>query len=434
MAAVPRIIVASLESTPPSPVDVTVTVVPGGEGITSITKVQTAAGSNTVTFTGVTSTFVGNIWVQGLALGSAQLRATAANYNLGTANVTVTPSGFQIWAPGIVQSFTTNTFAPNTGITLASWRLASNLSASAEQEVRGGLTVNIPVTSSLPAVGTITSSPVVFAGGTGTRKSTGFDPQTVGTSILSMPRPVPGFSVPTNLFQTVTMNVRAPEVRIGSGNISSHRVGRDLQLAAAVTLENAPPEPVDIVITVISGGEGITSISKVQTAVGTTTLTFTGVTSTFAGNIYIQGRSLGSTQLTGVAAGYNDAEASVSVEPSGFYLLAAGNVSSFTTTAGAANTTLLLRSATLDPVTLNFRQDQEVRGGISVDVTVTSSNTAVGVITTSPVVFAGGTGSFKTTAFDPLSAGTTLASIPTPVPGFSVISNGNAVVTITVLP
>jgi len=106
--------------------------------------------------------------------------------------VSVTPSGFYIFAPGIVQTFTTNTFAPNTTITVRSARLAANLAFAADQEVRAGLTVNVPVVSSQPAFGTITSSPVVFAGGNGFQHSTAFDPQTVGTTILSIPSPVPG--------------------------------------------------------------------------------------------------------------------------------------------------------------------------------------------------------------------------------------------------
>jgi len=318
-------------------------------------------------------------------------------------------------------------------MTVRSARLAANLAFATDQEVRAGLTVNVPVVSSQPAFGTITSSPVVFAGGNGFQHSTAFDPQTVGTTILSIPSPVPGFSVPSNSFQTVTANVRAPEVRFANFNVSSQRIGRDLQLPVQVSLENAPPQPVDVTLTVVSGGEGITSISKIQTALGTNTLTFTGVTAVTVGTIYIQGRSLGSTAITAVAAGYNDGTANVSVEPSGFYIFVGGGATSFTTTAGAVNSQLTVRSAALDPVTLNHRQDQEVRGGLTVGVTVTSSNPSVGTITVSPVVFASGQGN-KTTFFDPVSAGTSFITIPAPVTGFSIISNWGTTVTATVNP
>src|SRR4029079_7138322 len=100
----------------------------------------------------------------------------------------------------------------------------------------------------------------------------------------------------------------------------------------------------------------------------------------------------------------------------------------------APNPTLTVRSGALDPVTLNLRTDQEVRGGITVNVAVTGTNPSVGVVTTSPGVFVGGTGLAKTTQFDPLSAGASVVSIPTPVPGFSTVSNSSASVTINVAP
>jgi len=216
--------------------------------------------------------------------------------------------------------------------------------------------------------------------------------------------------------------------------VSSQRVGRDLQVAAQVTLENAPPEAVDVIVTVASGGESLVTISKNQTAAGSNTLTFTGVTGTTVGTIYVQGRALGSTAVTGVAAGYNDATQTVAVDPAGFWLYAPGFSQAFTTTVGAANVTVILAAKRLDPVTLNISADQEVRGGLTVDIPVTSSNTAVGVITSSPVVFQGGTGTQKTTAFDGISVGTTIVSIPAPVPGFSIPSNGFSSITFIVNP
>ena len=334
--------------------------------------------------------------------------------------------------PGIVSSFTTNTFAPNTTISARTSRLNSLNQLVADQELRGGLSVDVPVTSSQPTVGTILTSPLTFTGGGGTR-STLFDPQTVGTSILTIPSPVPGFSAPTTL-QAVTANVRAPEVRIGAANITTQRIGRDLQITLQVTLENAPPQPVDVIVTVAAGGEGITAVTKTVTAVGTNTVSYTGVTSTLAGSLTIQGLALGSTHITAIAAGYNDSTATVSVEPSGFYVLGPSGLTTVNTTVGAANTALTVHSAALDPTTLNLRADQELRGGLTVNVPVTSSNTVVGTITISPVVLTGGGGSQKPSAFDPASVGTAVVTIPTPVPGFSTVSNFSTGVTINVAP
>jgi hypothetical protein len=216
--------------------------------------------------------------------------------------------------------------------------------------------------------------------------------------------------------------------------VSSNRIGRDLQLAVLVNLEDAPPEPVDVTITVAPGGEGIVSISKMRTAEGTNTVTFAGVTTTTVGTLYVQGRALGSTQLAGVAAGYNDATAAIAVDPAGFRMYGPGFATAVTTTSGAPNITVSVSSSRLDPVTLNLAAEQEVRGGLTVNIPVTSSNTAVGVITVSPVVWNGGTGATKQTLFDPLSVGTTIVSMPAPVVGFAIPSNGSSTITFTVNP
>lgn len=75
--------------------------------------------------------------------------------------------------------------------------------------MRGGVTVNVPVTAidqtGGPGVGTITISPVVFAGNQQTRV-TQFDPGAVGTSVITVGTPS-GFDTPSNNRQiTATVN------------------------------------------------------------------------------------------------------------------------------------------------------------------------------------------------------------------------------------
>ena len=57
----------------------------------------------------------------------------------------------------------------------------------------------------------------------------------------------------------------------------------------------------------------IATITKDGTVEGGTTLTFTNVTTTSIGTVYIQGRSLGTTTVTVQAPGYDDAVANVTV-------------------------------------------------------------------------------------------------------------------------
>ena len=153
---------------------------------------------------------------------------------------------------------------------------------------------------------------------------------------------------------------------------------------------------------------------------GGDTVTFTNVTSTFVGTFFVQGRgSVGSsTTVTAQAPGYNDDTLPVTLQPSGFVFDSPGN---FATTTFAANTTLFIGSVRLTPGTLTVAANQPVRGGLTVDVAVTSATPSVGVITTSPLTFVAGDGQV-TTAFDPLNAGSSLLTVEVP-PGFSPPTN-----------
>jgi hypothetical protein len=411
-----------LEAAPPEPVDITVTVASGSTALLSTSR--TAVGTTSITFTGVTGTSSQTFYVQGMELGNTTITAQAAAYNTRQATVSVTPSGFRLSN----SNFSTTTFSGNTTLTLESYRLNADGSISNystyRQEVRAGLSVAVPVSSSQPSVGTITVSPVVFAGGTGNNKTTQFNPLTVGTSTVSIAQP-DGFTAPSDGRTSLTATVNAPNIIFSPTTMA---VGRDLQMSGTVRLEAAPPEPVDITITIASGSAALLSTSR--TAVGTTSITFTGVTGTSSLTFHIQGVEEGTTSITAQAAGYNDRQTTVSVTPSGFRL-ANGN---FSTRTSSTNTTLTLESYRLnaDGSISNFSTyRQEIRAGVSVQVPVTSSDTEVGTITVSPVVFGGGTGSQKTTQFKPLSAGSTTISVTQPT-GFRAPTNASTSATATV--
>jgi len=175
---------------------------------------------------------------------------------------------------------------------------------------------------------------------------------------------------------------------------------------------------------VTSNNPAVATITTDPLVAGGSTLTFANAPAslpgTTVGTIYIQGRSIGTTTLIVHADGYNDDTMTVTIHPSGFsYALSTGNI---TTTTFSTNNTLSVQSMRLDPVTLNAAGAQVLRGGHGpVSVTVTSSNTTVGTIVGSPVVFNANESS-KTVQFDPLAVGTTTLAIPPPV-GFSTPIN-----------
>lgn len=390
-----------LEGAPPSPVDVTLTV--ADNSIATLSTSATTEGSASITFAGVNSTTSKTFYVQGRSQGTTTMSCSAPGYNTVNYTITVHPSGFYIYSPAA--TYRTTVFSTNTSVTIRSARLnPDTLAYSTTQAVRGGKTVEVYVTSSDPSVGVITTVPITF-GANVSSVNTGFDPLAAGQTTVAVQTPSE-FSTPSGNTQCI-FTVDVPVI-----NGQNETVGRDLQTTSSVSLESAPPSPVTITLTVADPTKAtITADPLVE---GTGSLTFTNVSSTTSKTFYVQGRGIGSTIVTASAPGYADSARTVTVDPAGFIIYSPGSI---TTTASAGNTTLTIRAARLDPNTLAYVTYQSVRGGRSVDVHVVSSNTAVGVITASPLTF-GPNVMTVNTAFDPLSAGLTAISVEPPA-GFS---------------
>jgi hypothetical protein len=398
-----------LDAAPPSPVDVTVTSANGG--IVTLGSVQGTDAGTSVTFTGVSSTYVGHVYINGRSQSTVTLTASGTGYNSGTTNVNVYPSGFLMFQG----DFATTTFSANTAVTV----YAAILNPSTltyytyGYPLRPGITANVPVGSSNTSVGTITTSPVTFTNASGYYATTAFDPIAGGTTTVSVGTPA-GFSTPSQ-YQQFVVTVNAPKVSFSYG--SAIIVGKDLQVPVTVYLEAAPPSPVDVLVS--SSSTGIATLSADPMAAGGATVTFTGVTSTTAGTFYVQGRALSNATLSGSAAGYSTGTQAINVYPSGF-LTFEGD---FTTSVGAADRTVNVFAAVLDPATLNYyTYGQPIRGGLTVNVPVTTDASAVGTMTVSPVSLGPNTYYTNATAFHPVGAGTTVVSVGVPST-FSMPSN-----------
>ena len=220
---------------------------------------------------------------------------------------------------------------------------------------------------------------------------------------------------------SVTVNVGPPP----DITLNDLIVGEDLQDDHRVSLAQTPPDPVAIVVTV--DDPGIAVISTDRTAAGSGQITFSGVDTTSNQFFYVQGLSQGSTGITATAPGFNDAAATLTVTDSGFYI---SSPSSISTTTFSGNTNIHIAGARLNGDGTSSTS-QEVRAGLTVEVAVASSNTAVGEITIGPVSFQAGSGASNTTQFDPMAAGTTTVSMTQPA-GFTAPTNRNQSIEATV--
>ena len=204
-----------LAEAPPSPVTVTLQVASAAIATVVTAANATQAGGDTLTFSNVTSAFVGSIFVQGrTSSGTTTLTAQVPGYSDAVVTITTRPSGFVI-NTSQNGDFTTTTAAANTAISLQSARLDPvTLNLSQAQAVRGGVTVAVPVTTinqtpGGPAVGTIAKSPVTFGANVSTvfaPNTAEFDPAVAGVATITVGVPT-GFDTPSNRRQiTATVN------------------------------------------------------------------------------------------------------------------------------------------------------------------------------------------------------------------------------------
>ena len=376
---------------------------PGDAGTPSIV-VTIPEGLNTV----------GGIFVQGLASsGTAQVTASASGYSTGTATITLAPSGFILTGPNGpgVPSFTTPQNVTTT-LTVLPVRLDSSMNFVENQAVAGGTSVTVSISNTNPGIGTVTPASVTLNGGDATAAVT-FRAQATGSTTLTAEVPA-GFALPAGGANSLTANVTPTGI-----SASDVTVGQNLQTTTILTLNGAAPSG-GITVTLTSSDPAKLLFSRTATGTGTPSITLDIQEGrTTSPEFYVQGLGNSGVVTYSITAtgGFGSSTGNVNLRPSGFVLNGPfGLGANFLTTTGAANTDLTLFSALLSE-SLGIVAEQQVRGGITVNVPVTSSNTAVGTITTSPVVFTGGSSS-ATTQFRPVGEGDTTITAATPA-GFS---------------
>jgi len=342
--------------------------------------------------------------VEGLSsIGSAQLTAQAPGYTDGVSVINLTPSGI-VWGTG---NFNTTSFSPDATLTLFVAQLnPNNLNFQSFQNLRTGLSVNVVVTSSDTTVGTITNQ-ASFSGDTSS-SSASFHAIAAGTTNLLISTPS-GFTTPNSSAISIAATVSAPNLSINA----STNLGQNLQVDDQSVGLAAPP-PVNETLIITSNSPALL-LSATPNGTFADSVSLQLTKGSFAVPTFSM-QSLGNSgtfQLTASAPGYNNATLKVTLTPSGI----AWNTGNFSTTTSSANSTVSIIVGQLNPSTLTFQAVQNIRSGLSVSVTITSSDTTIGTIVTSPVTITSDT--LSTSAiFHPLAVGTTNLVLSTPA-GFA---------------
>ena len=344
-------------------------IAPGqASGVAVSLGIDAPAGGVTITFS---SSDTNVVTITPSVFVPAGQRIPAANPQItgvvpGTAVVTASAPGF---APDTrtANVTLTLTFTPASGFAVIAGRTSNitlNLSSPAPA---GGLTLNTSIDNT--AFATVPPTVTVAAGST------------------SVAVPVSGVAVGTTTVRASGTGIApasapvrvdpTPPITIGNATI-----GKDLQTSLSGSLGLAAPAG-GVVVTIRSLDPSKVLLAASATAAGSASITRTvNAGSSFIATFWVQALVGAETaQIEATADGYATDTSTVTFQPSGFVLAA----SSFSTNTLAANTSVRVDAALLNPTTLRWVSTQELRPGLTVNVSVTSSNPAVGAIVGSPV-------------------------------------------------
>ncbi|HXS96501.1 MAG TPA: PKD domain-containing protein [Candidatus Limnocylindrales bacterium] len=343
--------------------------------------------------------------VNGVNVGSTTISASAPGYT--SSSQTVTIAATVGWPQ---PTLTATSFGPQS-VTLT-------LSGAAPA---GGLSVNLSSSNTLVATVPATAT---FAAGSTTTSA-----QVTTLSEGSTTLHASGLNIPDS---TAVLTVSLPTN--GIFTVSNVSVGQNLEAQIQVNLSNPVPAG-QLNVTLTSSDPSkllIGSLVSQGPVSGVTVLQFPQGTS--SGIAYVQAlASSGTVTVTASATGYTSGVGTVTLTPSGFVVtgpVPTVGVASFPTNVG--NTTTLTISAARLNADLSFAEIQGIRGGFTIPVPITSSNTTVGGISPSSVTFTPADTAYVTT-FTARAVGATLVSVPTPA-GFSLPAGGANGITANVSP
>jgi hypothetical protein len=220
--------------------------------------------------------------------------------------------------------------------------------------------------------------------------------------------------------------------------INSLTLGQNLQVSQFGSLD-APAPSGGLHVTITSGDPNVL-LSTSQLAVGSSSINLTipanqGQNGTGFPTFWIQGvGSTGTVTLTASAPQFANGTAAITLTPSTIVIAGpTGAGQPFTTSTHAtSDSSITISTYQLDTSTNTAGQKQQLRAGVSITSTISSSNSAVGTIvgSTTAAINAGSDTS-NTVAFHPVASGTTVINATVPS-GFVAPSDGTNAITATV--
>jgi hypothetical protein len=287
--------------------------------------------------------------------------------------------------------------------------LDSTMNVVELQQLRGGLTVDVDITSSNPLAGSLTASPVRFSGGA-SYAETQFQPSAAGATVLSASAPAE-YSVPAR-HASLTATVKTPGIGVDDGVW----IGRNLQASGTVLLgEPAPPDGLSVTLT---SNSGQLLLSPSATTAGSGSIVIAIPAGQSSASFYMQALAeSGAATYTVSAPGYSPRSATVTFAPSGVVIAGPlGLGFPFSAPASDAPQQVTVFTALLDPATGSFVMSQALAGGADLEVPLTSSDPAVASV--QPAVTISGGNDSAVIPFTLSRSGSVTLSVEAP-PGFT---------------
>ena len=447
-----------LGATPPLPIDIKVSV-PTNSGVL-LSKSGSIAGSDVVVFDDVTQSNSPAIYIQGTTIGDdvpLTIEITEGNSNntvpfaIDQVTVDVDPSGLYIRT----SDYTTTSFSNNRSVAVATSLLYDSETPDRDgeklydQNVRPGITLNVPMKTSDAAIASLESGStsnisLTSLNANGNYGSTSVTPVSAGEATISIAGYPTGFSLPKdlNLDADTLVDITAPKAALSPN--TKIIVGVDLQTYRNLRFDANPPRPVDVKVSV-PASSGVL-LAKTATESGQkSAMVVTNSTNLSNPYFYIQGAALGDNVPltievfetgTSTPIGYDVQPASVDVDPSGIYI----NNSDIATTSFSNNTEVRAYTALLYdnesslPRSGQFWVNQQLRYGISLTIPMLSSDSEAIALpdgATGDITITGGE-SYGSISVDPQNAGTSTLSVTDLPEGFFVPSDRDVEVIATV--
>ena len=374
------------------------------------------AGQSTITAAISEGTTTVSTNVQALsASGTSTITISAPGYQTKVVTITFASSGFFITGPlGLGTPFTAFQ-GTTTGLTINSGRLNASGALGAIQQVRGGLTVSVPLSSNVASVGTVSAASVSFSGGADTATAN-FLASAINTGTTDIIASAPsGFTTP------VTGGLVNATVSTSTITPTNTTIGQGLQKAITVSLTGNAPN--NLPVTITSNDPSKLLFSLTPTGVGSTSIVVTiPIGRSVTPDFYAQAlSSTGAPTYLVQASGFTSATGTITMAASGFRITSPGGIGAltFSSPIGFGDANITVETGRLSGS--SFVEAQLVSGGTTISVTVVSSNTSVGTITSSPISIAGGVNS-ALTRLRPLVAGST--NVTATAPNFTSASVG----------